>query len=405
MTYYKLKEKRTQNSEVLLELSKKREKTKNSRINFIGVYIFSYIALSAILPFIAQYLLGMGFNGVQIGSIIGFGMLAGVIATPIWGMLCDQIGGNKRVLCILFICPAILSLIIIFCKNYYGIAVLYGCLLIFQNSIYPVTDGLTLKYTSAFGKIRLWGSLGFAIGGFITGIIAHAVGLSSIFVIYSIASVISLLFLINIREEITIPSQEHKSNVIVELMKNKPYIIFIVASIFSLGPISAHNTYFSILYTHAGGNIAGFGTVLMLCIASEAPVMHWMHKLQERFYAETLLIMNTIISMLRWYWYSFIPSPQWIMGTFFVQGLVTGTYITLGLQYVAMITKQENRSTAISVYCSIGLGFGTMICQFLAGIILDFFGAGAIYLFFSLFNLIAVFTFLGLRKVKKTKIV
>ncbi len=373
-------------------------------IHFIGIYTFSYFALGAFVPLIAQYLLEIGLNGVQIGTIMGFGMFTGVIAAPLWGMLCDQTGSNKRILYILLLLPAILSLILIFCKNYYVILVVYGSFSLFQNSIFPLTDALTLKFTSAFGKIRLWGSLGFAIGVFITGMIAHAIGLKSIFIIYCVGIVITALFLMNIHEEKSVPSYEHKFKGIGELLRNKPYIVFVLASIFSHGPFVAHTSYFSILYTQVGGNLAGFGLVLMMSMASEAPMMHWIHKLQEKFYAETLLIITTIISILRWYWYSTMPSPQWLFGTFFLQGIVTGIFIALGLQYVAAVTKQENRATAITVYSSISMGFGAMICQFLGGIILDYYGSGGIYFSFSMFNIIALILFMGLRKMKETKI-
>lgn len=378
---------------------------KKVKLNLIGIYFFSYFALAALLPLIAQYLLGIGLNGLQIGTIMGFGMFTGVIAAPLWGMLCDRVGRNKKILYILMLCPATLSLIIMFYENYYAIVALYGCFFIFQNSIFPVTDALTLKFTSNFGKIRLWGSLGFAIGVFITGIIAHKIGLRSIFIIYSTAVVIAALFLKNVHEEKIIPLTDHKFKGIGELLRNKPYIIFVLASIFSQGPMVAHNTYFSILFTQAGGNIAGFGLVLMMCTASEAPMMQWVHKLQEKFYAETILIVTTIISILRWYWYSTMPSPNLLLGTFFLQGFVTGIFIALGLQYVAAITKKENRATAITVYCSMSMGVGAMICQFLGGIILDYYGAGAIYFSFSILNIIAFILFIILWKTRKTKIV
>jgi len=352
------------------------------------------------VPLLSQYLLSIGLNGIQIGTITASGLLAGILTTPLWGMICDRTGRNKTVLLFLLITPALLSLLLMSAKGFHLILVLYVMLYMFQNSIVPVMDSLALGHTTDFGKIRLWGSIGFAFGVFITGLIAQEYGLHMIFILYSTFAFIAVLFLKGIHTTPIKTTLNHFEG-LNQLFKNKQYLLFVLAAFFIQGPIIAHNTYFGILYTYVGGTIAGVGIAFFLFCISEAPVMLFLNKLEKHFSIENIITFSILLSIIRWYWYSTAPSPVLLISTFMIQGIVNGIFIVMAMRYISSITRDETRSTAIAIYSSICNGLGAMVCQYIGGFVLDNKGPDYIYFIFFIFNIIALAIILILKKSRK----
>lgn len=375
---------------------------KITHLNYIGLYVFTYFAFGSLLPLIAQYLLSIGLNGIQVGTIVATGMLSGLLSTPIWGIICDKSGRNKTILSILLIVPALLSLFLIFMQNYYHILIIYAALFIFQNSIFPVMDSLAIGFTSDFGKIRLWGSIGYALGVFISGMLSDIYGLHIIFMLYSCFACISTFFLRGIHTDKMQCTFNHFEGLGL-LLKNRKYILFVFAAFFVQGPIVAHNTYFSVLYTYVGGSIAGTGVAFFLFCISEAPVMHFVNRLEKKLSIEKIIIIPVILSIIRWYWYSTAPSPALLLATFFIQGVINGIFLVMTIRYITVITKKEVRVTAISIYASVSNGIGAMVCQYFGGIILNNHGPAAIYFFYTLLNVLALLLFLILYKINRAK--
>ncbi len=369
--------------------------------NFAGIYFFYYFALAAISALIAPYLVEIGLSGVQIGSITGTGALVGVIATPVWGNICDRIGKNKILLYILLLGSSSISVFILFRRYYLYILLIYAVFFVFHNPIFAIMDSYTLKFDYEFGNIRLWGSIGYAIGVFITGLIVGNYGLHYIFYVYSVGGIIAFLFLRNITKEEDKAIQCHGSTRGKDLFYNKKYVLFVIASFCTQGPMLAHNTYFSLLYTKVGGTIAGVGAVLMLFCLSEAPFMKIFAKVDGEKLIEKMFIVLLVISASRWFIYSLEPTVNVLIASFLLHGISNGAFIVTSIIYIAKITKKENRVTALSLYSALSLGLANMFCQYAGGIILDQYGPGGVYVLFTLLNVIAVALFIVLMYFKK----
>jgi len=63
---------------------------------------------------------------------------------------------------------------------------------VFQCGLFPLLDTMIYKDIYDFGKIRLWGSIGFASMVLFSGKLAEIIGISNMFFIYSALMIISL---------------------------------------------------------------------------------------------------------------------------------------------------------------------------------------------------------------------
>lgn len=359
-------------------------------INYSGLYYFAFFSLGAVMIFITEYLLNKGLNGIQVGTITAAGSFVAIFSRPVWGILCDKTQEYKKILYSIMICCTIISFCFIFISNYYLIIIAYIGLYFFQSGITPIIDSIALYSDIGYGSVRLWGAIGFAVGAFITGIIAENLGLYIIFIIYSISYIIALLFIKRIEvPKCTIIVRSHFEG-INTLIKNNKYILFLICAFFVHGTITAHNTYFCVLYKEVGGSETGIGLAFLLFAGSEAPFMKYCDYLIKKISVEKLLVIAILISIFRWYWYSTAPNPKAILILFMLQGVSIGIYLVAAVYYIKEITIDKVRTTALAVYSSLGAGMSTMVCNYIGGVVFEKYGVQKIYLMFSLLNIIGL---------------
>lgn len=364
-----------------------------------GLYFFIYYGFGAFAPLISQYYNQIHLTGTQIGIISSITPVVSIIAQPLWGMICDRYQIRKSTLITTLLTAGLVSLLFTMVSAYAWVLVLFTILSIFQSAVVPISDSLALAYgrrmNMPFGNMRLWGAVGFAIAAFLTGLAVEAWGPGSLFIFYCISFFIAVLFLRKIPEEAE--GTQFSAGIFTgvgRLLRIPRFVLFLVGAFFIFGSINANNLYFSLFYQHIGGSVAGIGLAFFLFAGSEAPCMRIASYLIRRWGLEATILLAGTISAVRWFWYATSPGTMAIIALFFIQGLSVGFYLASAAQYVRENTPTELQVTALAVFMSFGQGLGTMVCNLLGGIIMQYFGVLQIYWFLggaTVLGLIPVF--------------
>lgn len=382
---------------------------------FSLMYLFSYAAIGALFPLVAQYLNDLGFSGTEIGIITSSSTAIGILSNSFWGRIYHERGGNKGIVVMLSVVTALLSLFLMGLKQFWLFLFLYIIVFFFEQPIYPFLDSCVMEVKYPFGKARKWGALGFATGIGVAGIVADNLGLITIFPMYCIFFLLTgLLFALysrKFKEELAeISGQEEilsgsgpvkKSKKPYKVLwSNKKYVALLLSSFFFNGPSLAHNTYFSFLYLGVGGTLAGMGIVLLLMVVSEAPIMAMTDKITRWIPMEKAILIAMGISAARFIFYSFNPPVYLLAGTFFLQGLANGIALVEFVRYMEKLVGTEMLSLALPLFTAFSSNSGTIVCQFLGGVIVGSFGGHGVYVFYGLFNMVAIIIYLlaGLHK-------
>ncbi len=387
---------------------------------FSLMYLFSYAAIGALFPLIAQYLSSLGFSGTEIGIVTSSSTAVGILANSFWGRIYHDRGCKKDLVIMLSILTALLSLFLMIIRQFSLFLIVYIIVFFFENPVYPFVDATVMEADYPFGKARKWGALGFATGIGVAGYVADNLGLLSIFPMYCIFFCLNafLFFMysrgknlggcgINGRHGLHTPDErgshrQHREGY-KTLLSNRQYLGLLLSTFFFNGPALSHNTYFSFLYLNAGGTLAGMGLVLLLMVVSEAPVMAMAYRISNLFTMEKAILIGMSVSALRFFWYGFNPPVYLLAATFFLQGIANGIVLVETVRYIERLVGTEMLSLALPLFTAISSNSGTIVCQFLGGVIVGIFGGKEVYLFYSLLNLVAIviYIFAGLHKVKK----
>jgi MFS family permease len=182
--------------------------TKAKMNKFKFLYIFTYAPIGIICPLIGQYLDSIGFSGTQIGTITAIGTAAAIPAGLLWGKIYSESNYGKKVIALLCIFAACISIICLNIHTLVLFTVLYSVMYFFQGPVMGLCDAMVIEEKVPFSSIRLWGSVGYAFSVFIAGRIGQSFGLNTIFILYAVTFVIAGVIALSIRE-----MEHHKNNI------------------------------------------------------------------------------------------------------------------------------------------------------------------------------------------------
>lgn len=385
------------------ELTMIKEVKQNIRI-MKGFYLLTFFGLGSLFPLLSVYLSEVErLNGYQIGTIMSVGPIIMIFFQPIWGMAADKTNSPVKILAVTTFLAGIFGLGYLVFHQYIWFLIVAVFISVFQSAIIPVSDSISLKYSSKvgvnYGNIRLFGSLGFGIAVFIMGRLSE-INPGVIFYAFFFTFTISTLLAFRLPSEKAVGNKKLLAGV-KEILTYKKFILFLVVTFLIFGPNLANNVYFSLFVENSGGTYTAIGIAFLIAVLSEVPFMRvvgcWIKKLG-------LLQVAAIagaVSLVRWLFYFSEPSLVLIYVSAVVQGLSVGLFIPAGLQYIRDITPAHITATAITIYSAIGNGFGNWFSTFIGGVIYERYSIFAVYLFFSIMAFMGVVLIFWLLKEEK----
>lgn len=139
-----------------------------NRLRYFSLfYFFYYAALGAYTPYIGRWVDALGFDGYVVGTMLGLWYGSRIIGPPLWNRWIE--GSEKpgywfvvgSALTLLFFSAFILTKTRL---QLFAVMALFG---FFYNAVMPQFEAMTLtalgKDSHQYGRIRVWGSVGFLL--------------------------------------------------------------------------------------------------------------------------------------------------------------------------------------------------------------------------------------------------
>lgn len=375
-------------------------KSNHVYIKISGLYAFTYLGLGALVPLLSTYFKEIGLTGIQIGTIGAISSLMCIISPPLLGYFSDKLQIHKPVMFICFFSAALLSVFLPQFRNYRLLLIILSLFYFFQAGTLSLLDATALHAPIPFGKIRQWGSYGFALSVFAIGYLADRTENKIIFYGYAIFIFVATFIILGIKLNLNHEKHEN-SKLISTLLKRKDFQLFLLIGFFVSGTLGSQNVYFGLHYMALGGTISGFSLCFLLFTASEAPFMQFAAGWINQLGIYKVLFISIFLGICRWILYSASPAPVVFLITFVLQGLFYGPYLVATAEWIRKNIPPNVRSTAMTFYAAFGFGLGGMFCNFLGGYLMDYFGTATIYGYFAFVCLFGLLLIRPLQKQSK----
>lgn len=375
-------------------------------------YIFQYAALASFTPYLTYYFQQKGFSYTQIGVLLAISSLIGVFAQPVWGNITDKYLNNRVSLITSMLIAALAMVPFMLVNGFYAISIFLILLLCFQSPVMPLGDAYTYEVIEQnsemqYGKIRLMGSIGYAITAYLIGYVANKVGIQSAFISFSFLMVLGAVTIASVRVESKTVRKKSESNEssegsgIISLLKDRKFLLFLAMTIIVNISFGINSNYVTILVQETGGNVANLGMLWFVLAISELPVFYFSSRLMKKFGDMNLVLIGVGLFILRYFLSSLCSSYIAVIAVQLLQSVTFPLFLLGVLNYLNRTAPPNLRSSAMTLYAASG-GIGIFIGNAIGGVLLESISIFTLYRIITLVSAFALLLAYMLKRANRT---
>ena len=360
-------------------------------------YFIYYGGLASLLPFLGLYYQSRGLIGSEIGLLTAISPLVTLVAAPLWSGVADATRRHKVIFTFSVLSVIVISFLI---YNASSLAWLIPIVIGFAflgAPIMPLMDSSTMLLLEGrrdqYGRIRLWGAVGWAVAAPVAGWLMQRNGLEWSFYIYASLAGLALLTAAPIpmgNARVTIPFWDGVRT----LFSNPRWTSFLVI-MFMIGASAASvSTYLYLHMKSLGADTTMIGASLTISTVSEVPMYFFAERILRRFKWSGLLLIALPLYIVRLLLYSVIDSPAIILIIQLVHGFTVPAIWAAGISYVAETAPPGLGATTQGIFAGVLNGLGSATGAYLGGVVYQNFGAVRMFQVFALILFVALLLFI-----------
>ena len=348
---------------------------KNLSAKLSLTYIAIYGALGCFFPFLLYYFQNRGLSYTQMGIAFAVISITGVIAQPIWGFITDKYSNKRTILIITMMLSALGVYSLVFATGFYFCILSIILLLIFQSPVTPVADAYSYEIIAQhkklqYGRIRLMGSVGYAMIAIFLGYLVKYYGINSCYVVYSIVMLLGVLFVFSIEYKGENTCNKISFPDVINLIRDKKFSLLMITIIFANIAIGSNGSYIPVLIDKTGGDVTQLGMVWFIVAISELPALFFSVKLLRKYGELNLYIVGIALFAVRYVLDSLCDSYMTVLVIQLMQGITFTFYLVASLQYLNHITSANMKTSAITLHAA-ATSIGGVIGNMGGGILLE----------------------------------
>jgi len=347
-------------------------------------YLVRFLAGAFYGPFLPLYFREIGLTGQQIGMLGGVRPIVSLLSGPFWSGLADATR-RHRLLLILSLGSALLLVpAVTMTTNVLILTILVMATTFMRSPSGPLVDSAVLRALGnrrdLYGQQRLWGTIGYAIGGVIAGSLMERFGLRVGF--YGFLPLMLAALLIALR----MPVAEYRRSApfwrgLQTLVTNRQWAIFLAAVFISGIGRSGSGRFLFIHLSDLGAAPTLLGLSMVAEAVGEIPVFFFSSYVMRRWSTRTLLIFGWTVYALRLYVLSIMKAPWVFLPVQVILGIAFSAMHSVGVTLTGELAPEGMGATAQAVYGVMRGGLASAAGAFLGGMIYDRWGGPALFQF------------------------
>ncbi|MBF0370371.1 MAG: MFS transporter [Magnetococcales bacterium] len=348
----------------------------------LGSYYALFFAFLGVwIPYWPLYLANLGADSQAIGWLMALALGIKVLGPPVWGRLADGSSRQRVTVATSF------ATFVAFCLFFAGSSVPF---LIFTTIIFsffhagplPLVEATTMETVTRrgwdYGRIRLWGSVGFIVLALGMGPVIDGWGMAPVLPI--LAALLFLTALLTLALPVFQPPPRSASQQVPPKLFSLSRVRWFYFS--TLLMQFSHGAYYGFMSIHLqnhGYSKTAIGILWVLGVVAEVAVMLWSKQLLRRFGLALVLSGSLGLAFFRWGIYAFtLYWPLLVLG----QILHAATFASFHIAAVRRTFEMapvHSRATAQAWYSAFSFGIGGGGGLVLSGYLFDLVGAEKLF--------------------------
>lgn len=346
------------------------ERYKNSYLCYFLMYNFYYLSWAIFSALISIYLLDKGFKASEVSLVVSTSFLTSMIFQPVIGMFSDRYD-VKKVNFVLFTLAGIGGLAFMFASSLITITIGYSFVLTLINGTNPVMEKIASSSPYQYGKIRIWGTIGYATGSWLAGMIYQLISPSAIFICFIITMILCIIGLLGTQTPSELGQNNEEKTKTSTLFHNYKYLYYLIIAAIFQGITNMANTYIPAMFQNDGLKVSLVSTILSFAVLCEAPLVLFSHKFMDKLTNKRLLIIAYSMITIQFLCYALNVWLQLkVIITLITKHPSGMLFIMINLKIVSTLVPKEHQITALAFVQTLR-NLSSIIFQNIAGQILD----------------------------------
>ena len=331
-------------------------------LNLSAFYFFYFAYLGAFAPFFALYLTSVGMTAVEIGVLMALPQLTRILALHLWGWLADHTGRRIGVVRISGAAGMIAFLGVFTGDSFALLFVVLLAMMFFWSAALPLVEATTLSKlgddTARYGRIRVWGSVGFIAAVVAVGYLIDATGAHS--VLWVIAGLMAGMLLLSFTLAEARPEPHESDDLPVWQIVRKPAVLALIGA--SALMAAAHGPYYTFYTIHLvdhGYSKSAAGWLWALGVICEIGIFIWMSRLYRAFTLRSILIASTLLAALRFVVIGWgADSIVLLLAAQTLHAASFGSFHAAAIGVVHKLFRGRHQARGQAIYGSLAYGLG-----------------------------------------------
>lgn len=346
------------------------ERYKNSYLSYFLMYNFYYLSWAVFSALISVYLLDKDFKASEVSLVVSTSFLTSMIFQPVIGMFSDRYD-VKKVNFVLFTLAGIGGLAFMFASSLITITIGYSFVLTLINGTNPVMEKIASSSPYQYGKIRIWGTIGYATGSWLAGMIYQLISPSAIFICFIITMILCIIGLLGTQTPSELGQNNEEKTKTSTLFHNYKYLYYLIIAAIFQGITNMANTYIPAMFQNDGLKVSLVSTILSFAVLCEAPLVLFSHKFMDKLTNKRLLIIAYSMITIQFLCYALnVWLPLKVIITLITKHPSGMLFIMINLKIVSTLVPKEHQITALAFVQTLR-NQSSIIFQNIAGQILD----------------------------------
>lgn len=345
-------------------------KFKDSYIAYVMMYVCYYCSLALLTVLLAVYLKEKGFSSVDIALVVSSGLIATMVFQPVVGHLSDRVP-IKLLNTVLLSASAVGSIFFQLAQQLPLVIVMYSVVFALINSVNPSIEKMATMSRFRYGDIRIWGTIGFAIGAQLAGMIHTNIGAHYVYLLYPIMLLCCLVGLHSTVEKKSVKKYLSPDDVLLEQgefpLKNKTYVFYLCVIFIFYGIFNVSGTHIPAMLVQNGIDVQMASTIVSISVLCELPFVYFSYLFMDKVSNKTLLRTILCVLVMQMAMYAFIPIA-WVkvFATLAGKHTIGMIFIMTNLKIVRTIIPQRYQVSALSFVAMAG-SFSAIVLQNITG--------------------------------------
>ncbi len=343
------------------------------RLAFAAFFFFYFAYIGLMSPYASLYFASRDFGAIEIAALMSMFQITRILGPFAWGWLADMRRDRLGIMRVTSLLACIIFSGIFYFDSYIALLIWMFLLNTVISSLMPLGEAATVHalyknndFDRRYGRLRLWGSIGFITMVLGAGAWFENFGIQS-FPWFGVIALLIMTVLTTTLREPPIDAVQQAHVKFTHVLKNRHVQWFLSANFWMIFGHAALYVFYSLYLDRLGYTKGEIGLFWMLGVLAEVIFFYFQSYFFARFTTKNILIAAYLIAGLRFALMAYLPELWVLILAQIMHAATFGAHHSAGIKMLQTWFKGPLQARGQALYTTVSYGIGGTVGGLFAG--------------------------------------